>query len=116
MIQVLNTHYRAKQILMLKISVSSLEISVSQINKKYLLFNMIPKELRDMTGTALQFKAGLDKFLTKIPDHWPAHCQWEAEGCQDKLFAWPGAYAPEYSIIDLNEICLTYSLCKMADG
>ena len=32
------------------------------------LFNMIPRELRDMTGTALQFKAGLDKWLTTIPD------------------------------------------------
>ena len=32
------------------------------------LFNLIPKELRDMTGTALQFKAGLDKWLTNIPD------------------------------------------------
>mgnify|MGYP007114498258 CR=1 FL=1 len=32
------------------------------------LFNMIPKELRDMTGTALQFKAGLDKWLANIPD------------------------------------------------
>ena len=32
------------------------------------LFNMIPKELRDMTGAALQFKAGLDKWLANIPD------------------------------------------------
>ena len=32
------------------------------------LFNMIPKELRDMTGTALQFKAGLDKWLSNIPN------------------------------------------------
>jgi hypothetical protein len=32
------------------------------------LFNMIPKELRDMTGTALQLKAGLDKWLSNIPD------------------------------------------------
>ena len=32
------------------------------------LFNSIPKELRDMSGTALQFKAGLDKWLSTIPD------------------------------------------------
>ena len=32
------------------------------------LFNSIPKELRDMSGTALQFKAGLDKWLSFIPD------------------------------------------------
>ena len=30
------------------------------------LFNMIPKELRDMAGTSLQFKEGLDKWLTNI--------------------------------------------------
>ena len=32
------------------------------------LFNLIPKELRDMHGTVLQFKAGLDKWLATLPD------------------------------------------------
>ena len=32
------------------------------------LFNLIPKELRDMTGTVDQFKAGLDSWLSSIPD------------------------------------------------
>jgi hypothetical protein len=33
------------------------------------LFNCIPRELRDtFTGTADQFKAGLDKWLSTIPD------------------------------------------------
>ena len=32
------------------------------------LFNIIPKELRDMTGTVEQFKAGLDQWLSSIPD------------------------------------------------
>ena len=32
------------------------------------LFNLIPKELRDMTGTVDQFKAGLDEWLSTIPD------------------------------------------------
>ena len=35
------------------------------------LFNLIPKEIRDMSvpsGTVLQFKAGLDKWLADIPD------------------------------------------------
>ena len=32
------------------------------------LFNLIPKEMRDMSGTALQFKARLDKWLADIPD------------------------------------------------
>ena len=32
------------------------------------LFNIIPKDLRDMTGTVEQFKAGLDHWLSTIPD------------------------------------------------
>ena len=32
------------------------------------LFNVIPKVLRDMNGTVDQFKAGLDKWLSSIPD------------------------------------------------
>ena len=32
------------------------------------LFNLIPTELRNMSGTVLQFKAGLDKWLSSIPD------------------------------------------------
>ena len=32
------------------------------------LFNLIPKELRDMTGTVVQFKAGLDSWLSTVPD------------------------------------------------
>ena len=32
------------------------------------LFNLIPKVLRDMTGTVVQFKAGLDSWLSLIPD------------------------------------------------
>ena len=32
------------------------------------LFNLIPKDLRNMTGTVLQFKAGLDSWLSNIPD------------------------------------------------
>ena len=32
------------------------------------LFNQIPTELRNMSGTVLQFKAGLDKWLSSIPD------------------------------------------------
>ena len=32
------------------------------------LFNLIPKDLRNMTGTVLQFKAGLDTWLSNIPD------------------------------------------------
>ena len=32
------------------------------------LFNLIPKELRDMAGTVEQFKAGLDNWLVTIPD------------------------------------------------
>ena len=32
------------------------------------LFNLIPKELRDMSGTVLQFKARLDKWLASVPD------------------------------------------------
>ena len=32
------------------------------------LFNSIPKELRDMNGKAEQFKAGLDRWLSTIPD------------------------------------------------
>ena len=32
------------------------------------LFNLIPKDLRDMTGTVVQFKAGLDSWLSTVPD------------------------------------------------
>ena len=32
------------------------------------LFNLIPVELRAMTGTVDQFKSGLDKWLSSIPD------------------------------------------------
>ena len=32
------------------------------------LFNLIPKELRDMSGAVLQFKARLDKWLSSVPD------------------------------------------------
>ena len=32
------------------------------------LFNIIPKDLRDMTGTVEQFKAGVDHWLSTIPD------------------------------------------------
>ena len=32
------------------------------------LFNLIPLELRGMTGTVDQFKFGLDKWLSNIPD------------------------------------------------
>ena len=32
------------------------------------LFNLIPTELRNMSGTVLQFKAGLDKWLSGLPD------------------------------------------------
>ena len=32
------------------------------------LFNLIPRELRGMSGTVLQFKVGLDKWLSNIPD------------------------------------------------
>jgi hypothetical protein len=32
------------------------------------LFNLIPLELRGMTGTVLQFKSGLDSWLSSIPD------------------------------------------------
>ena len=32
------------------------------------LFNLIPKELRDMSGTVLQFKGRLDKWLSSVPD------------------------------------------------
>ena len=42
---------------------SSLQVKGAQ------LFNCIPRELRDtFTGTAEQFKAGLDKWLADIPD------------------------------------------------
>ena len=32
------------------------------------LFNSIPQQLRDMNGKAEQFKSGLDKWLSTIPD------------------------------------------------
>ena len=32
------------------------------------LFNLIPLELRGMSGTVDQFKSGLDKWLSSIPD------------------------------------------------
>ena len=32
------------------------------------LFNLIPSELRDLSGTVEQFKAGLDRWLQQIPD------------------------------------------------
>ena len=32
------------------------------------LFNLIPSELRDLSGTVEQFKAGLDGWLQQIPD------------------------------------------------
>jgi hypothetical protein len=32
------------------------------------LFNLIPLELRGMAGTPDQFKSGLDKWLSSIPD------------------------------------------------
>jgi hypothetical protein len=42
---------------------SSLQVKGAQ------LFNCIPRELRDtFTGTAEQFKAGLDKWLADVPD------------------------------------------------
>ena len=42
---------------------SSLQVKGAQ------LFNCIPMELRDtFTGTAEQFKAGLDKWLADVPD------------------------------------------------
>ena len=31
-------------------------------------FNLIPMELRGMSGTVLQFKSGLDSWLSDIPD------------------------------------------------
>lgn len=45
------------------------------------LFNSIPKELRDMSGTALQFKAGLDKLLSFIPDQ--PTCSGRQRGAQN---------------------------------
>ena len=41
---------------------SSLQVKGSK------LFNLIPKELRDLSGTVDQFKAGLDRWLADIPD------------------------------------------------
>ena len=32
------------------------------------LFNLVPKTIRDMTGTVDQFKAELDRWLSSIPD------------------------------------------------
>ena len=41
---------------------SSLQVKGSK------LFNLIPKKLRDFSGTVDQFKAGLDSWLGEIPD------------------------------------------------
>ena len=45
-------------------SISRLE----SISRRSLLFNLIPVELRGMSGTVDQFKYGLDKWLSSMPD------------------------------------------------
>ena len=55
------------------------------------LFNLIPLELRAMSGTVLQFKNGLDSWLSDVLD--------QPTISSNKLLVRPGAFAPAFVVL-----------------